>query len=109
MPPKPRLPVDPNISVVCDGESIERVGQFTYLGSSIQLDGDISHEVRMRCAKATVNARKLTKFWISKAIPRKVTCKIYHACVYSVLLYCCETWPIKTRDIASNDASRYNT
>ena len=57
---------DPNITITCSGEQVERVEKFTYLGSSIQLIGDITGESKLRCAMSFGAMKKLVKFWRSR-------------------------------------------
>ena len=47
---------------------------------------------------------KLVKFWRSRDISTTIKSKVYHACIRSSLLYCCETWPLKTSDIKKLDS-----
>ena len=44
--------IDPNIVITCSGEKLERVEKFAYLGLSIKLNGDITGEIKLRCAKS---------------------------------------------------------
>ena len=43
----------------CYGQELEQVDKFTYLGSKIRIDANITQEVRARIGKATGNARNL--------------------------------------------------
>ena len=47
--------IDPNIDITCLGEQLERVEKFTYLGVSLQLNGDITREIKLLCAKSLLN------------------------------------------------------
>ena len=95
--------IDHNINITCSGEQLERLEKNTYLGSSIHLNGDITGENKLRCAKS-LGAIKLIKFWRSRDISTTIKSKVYHACIRSSLLYCCETWPLKTSDFKKLDS-----
>ena len=88
----------PEDQMTCNGKPIEKVDSFTYLGSNLQLDGDVSHEVRTRLGKATGRLKQIDKLWKQRSIPPRIKAKVYKACVQSVLLYGCESWPVKTSD-----------
>ena len=88
--------IDPNINITCSDEQVERVGKFTYLGRSIQLNGDITGEIKLRCAKSLGAIKKLVKFWRSRDISTTIKSKVYQTCIRSSLLYCCGT---ATQDI----------
>ena len=84
----------PIISWQIDGEKMEKVRDFTFLGSKITADGDCSHEIK-RCLllgrKAMTNLDSIlkaditlsTKVWLVKAM------------VFPVVMYGCESWTIK--------------
>ena len=88
----------------CCGEKLEKVDRFTYLGSSIRLDGDVTDEVRTRIAKASANQKRLRSFWKQKDISHHVKSKIHKVCIRQPLLYGAETWPVKKSDVARIDA-----
>ena len=85
----------------CNGEILNQTDKFTYLGSSIQLDGNIEHEIRLRIGRANKGFHMLNPVWRTKSLPRKIKLKVYQACVLSILLYSCETWPLKKSDLSS--------
>ena len=87
--------IDPNIVITYSGERLEGVEKFTYLGSSIQLNGDITGEIKLRCAKS-LGSMKLVKFWRSRDISTTIKSKVYHASIRRSLLCCCQT---ATQDI----------
>ena len=81
-----------------DGETIEAVTDFIFLGSKITADGDCSHEIK-RCLllgrkvmtnlDSILNSRDIT-------LPTKVC--LVKAMVFPVLMYGCESWAIKTAE-----------
>ena len=78
-----------------DGETMERVTDFIFLGPKITADGDCSHEIK-RCfllgRKAVTNLDNMLK---SRDIilPTKVC--LVKAIVFPVVMYGCESWTVK--------------
>ena len=85
----------PIISCQIDGETIETVSNFIFLGSKITADGDRSHEITRRFflgRKAMTNLDSILK---SKAITLPTKVCIVKAVVFPVVMYECESWTIK--------------
>ena len=80
-----------------DGETIETVRDFIFLGSKITADGDCSHEIK-RCLllrrKAMTNLNSLLKS--RDILPTKV--HLVKVMIFSVVMYGCESWTIKTAE-----------
>ena len=78
-----------------DGETMEKVTDFTFLGSKITADGDCSHEIN-RCLllgrKAMTNLDSILK---SKDITLQTKVHLVKAMVFPVVRYGCESWTIK--------------
>ena len=77
-----------------DGETVERVSDFIFLGSRITADGNCSHEIK-RCLllgrKVMANLESIQKQDIT--LPTKV--HLVKAMVFAVVTYGCESWTIK--------------
>ena len=77
-----------------DGEPMETVTDFIFLGSKITADGDCSHEIK-RCLllgrKAMTNLDNILKTDIT--LSTKVC--LVKAVVFPVVMYSCECWTIK--------------
>ena len=52
-------------------------------------------------ARGSLKNPNLNKVWNQKNIPYLIMLKLYKACVRSVLLYRCESWPVKVCDLNS--------
>ena len=86
-----------------DGETIETVTDFIFLGSKITADGDCSHEIRhsllgrkaMTNLGSILNNRDIT-------LPTKV--RLVKAMVFPVIMYGCECWTIKKAEQGKIDA-----
>ena len=78
-----------------DGEIMERVRDFTFLGSKITADGDCSHEIK-RCLllgrKVMTNLDSILK---SRDITLLTKVILVKAMVFPVVVYGCESWTIK--------------
>jgi Reverse transcriptase (RNA-dependent DNA polymerase)/Domain of unknown function (DUF6451) len=83
-----------------NGEQIETVTDFTYLGSNISASGGSPRDVEQRINKARGAFHNLISIWRANNISPKLKIKIFNACVKSVLLYGCETWFV-TNEIMS--------
>ena len=87
-----------------DGETIETVTDFVFLGSNITADGDCSHEIKRRLLpgwKAMTNLDRVLK-GIDVTFPTKV--HLVKAMVFPVVMYGCESWTIKKAEHQRIDA-----
>ena len=78
-----------------DGETVETVRDFIFLGSKITADGDCSHEIKRHLLlgrKAMTNLDGILKSR-DIALPTKVC--IVKAIVFPVVVFGCESWTIK--------------
>ena len=78
-----------------DGETIETVRDFIFLGSKITADGDCSHEIKRRFLldrKAMTNLHSILK---SRDITLPTKVCLAKAMVFPVVMYGCESWTIK--------------
>ena len=78
-----------------DGETMETVTDFIFLGSKITVDGDCSHEIKRRLLlgrKAMTNLDSVLK---SRDITLSTKVHIVKAMVFPVVMYGCESWTIK--------------
>ena len=87
-----------------EGETIETVTDFIFLGSKITVDSDCSHEIK-RCLllgrKAMTNLDSILKSR-NITLPTKVC--LVKAMVFPVVMYGCESWTIKTAEHRRTDA-----
>ena len=81
--------------ILVDGTALNKIDEFTYLGSIISKDGRIDSELTKRMAKASSAFGRLrTRLWNNHHVSIRVKCKIYRAVVLSTLLYGAESWTI---------------
>ena len=78
-----------------DGETMETVTDFIFLGSKITGDGDCSHEIKRRLLlgrKAMTNLDSILK---SRDITLPTKVCLVKAMVFPIVMYGCESWTIK--------------
>ena len=94
----------PIISWQIDGETMETVTDFIFLGSKITADGDCIHEIKRRLfrgRKAMTNLDSISK---SRDITLLTKVHLVKAMVFPVVMYGCESWAIKKADCQRIDA-----
>ena len=85
----------PIISWQIEGEKVEEVADFIFLGSKVTADGDYSHEIK-RClllGKKTMTNLDSTLKSRDITLPTKI--HIVKAMFFPVVMYGCESWNIK--------------
>ena len=78
-----------------DGETMETVTDFIFLGSKITADGDCRHEIKRHLLlgrKAVTNLDSLLK---SRDITLLTKVHLVKAMVFPVVMYGCESWTVK--------------
>ena len=87
-----------------DGETVEIVSDFIFLGSKITADGDCSHEIK-RCLllgrKVMTNLDSILK---SRDITLPTKVCLVKAMVFPVVMYGCESWTVKKTELQKIDA-----
>ena len=76
-----------------DGETMETVTGFIFLGSKIIADGDCSHEIKRHLLLGRKAMRNLDSVIKSRDITLHT--KVCEAMVFPVVMYECESWTIK--------------
>ena len=78
-----------------DGETVETVADFIFLGSRITADGDCSHEIKRRLLLGRKAMRNLDSILKSRDITLLTKVFLVKAMVFPVVMYGCESWTIK--------------
>ena len=95
---------DPITSLGIDGETVETVSDFIFLGSKITADGDCSHEIK-RCLllgrKVMTNLDNILK---SRDITLSTKVRLVKTMVFPVVMYGYESWTIKKAEGRRTDA-----
>ena len=94
----------PTTSCQIDGETVETVADFIFLGSKISADGDCSHKIK-RCLllgrKVMTNLDSILK---SRDITLPTNVCLVKAIVFPVVMYGCESWTVKKAECRRIDA-----
>ena len=86
---------DPITSWQIDGETMDTVTDFAFLGSKITVDGDCSHEIKrylLLGRKAMMNLDSILKI---RDITFPTNVHLAKAMIFPVVMYGCESWAIK--------------
>ena len=87
-----------------DGETVETVADFIFLGSKITADGDCSHEIKRRLLLGSKVMTNLDSILISRDITLSIKVHLVKAMVFPVVMYGCESWTIKEAERRRIDA-----
>ena len=95
---------DPITSWQIDGETVETVSDFIFLGSKITADGDCSNEIKICLVlgrKVMTNLHSILK---SRGITLPTKVRLVKAMVFPVVMYGCESWTLKKAECRRIDA-----
>ena len=98
------MPSGPITSWQIEGEKVEAVTDFLFVGSKITADGDCSHEIRRQLLlgrKAMTNPESVLK---SRDIPLLIKVCIVKAMVFPGVIFGCESWTVKKAEHQRIDA-----
>ena len=90
--------------ILADGESLEKVDEFTYLGSIVSINEATHKDINSRLGKAQCAFAVLRPIWRSKQLRLKTKIRIYNSNVKSVLLYGSECWRVIQSNMKRLDA-----
>ena len=79
-----------------DGETVETVADFSFLGSKITADGDCSHEIKRHLPLGRKVMTNIDSILKSRDITLATKVHLVKAMVFPVVMYGCESWTIKT-------------
>ena len=78
-----------------DGETVETVADFIFLGSKITADGDCSHEIKRRLLLGRKVMTNLDSILKSRDITLPTKICLVKAMVFPVVMFGCESWTVK--------------
>ena len=87
-----------------DGETVETVSDFIFLGSKITTDGDCSHEIKRRLLLGRKVMTNLDSIFKSRDITLPTKVHLVKAMVFPVVMYGCESWTVKKAERQRIDA-----
>ena len=87
-----------------DGETVETVSDFTFLGSKITADGDCNHEIKGRLLLGRKVMTDLDSILKSRHITLPTKVRLVKAMIFPVVMYGCECWTVKKAEHQRIDA-----
>src|SRR5574340_1243784 len=94
----------PITSLEIDGETVETVLDFIFLGSKITADGDCSHEIKRRLLLGRKVMTNLDSILKSRDITLPTKVHLVKAMVFLVVMYGCESWTVRKAERRRIDA-----
>ena len=87
-----------------DGETVETMTDFIFLGSKITAGGDCSHEIKRHLLLGRKVMTNLDSIFKSRDIILSTKVHLVKAMVFPVVIYGCESWTIKKAECRKIDA-----
>ena len=87
-----------------DGETVEIVSDFIFLGSKITADGDCSHEIKRRLLLGRKVMTNLDSILKNRDITWPTKVHLVKAMVFPVVMYRCESWTTRKAERQTIDA-----
>ena len=81
-----------------DGETVETVADFIFLGSKITVDGDCSHEIKRHLLLGRKVVTNLDSIFKSRDITFPTKVRLIKAMVFPLVMYGCESWTVKNAE-----------
>ena len=78
-----------------DGETVQIVSDFIFLGSKITTDGDCSHEIKRHLLFGRKVMTNIDSMFKSRDITLPTKVGLFKAMVFPVVMYGCESWTVK--------------
>ena len=78
-----------------DGETVETVSDFIFLGSKITADGDCSHEIKRRLLFGRKVMSNLDSLFKSRDITLPTKVRLVKVMGFPLVMYGCESWTVK--------------
>ena len=87
-----------------DGETVEAVSDFIFLGSKITADGDCSHEIKRQLLLGRKVMTNLDSILKSRDITLPTRVRLVKTMVFPVVMYGCQSWTVKKAELQRIDA-----
>ena len=82
-----------------DGDTVEIVDDFVFLGTKITADGDCSHEIKRRLFLGRKVMTNIDSIFKSRDITLPTKVHLVKAMVFQVVMHGCESWTIKKSEL----------
>ena len=89
----------PITSCQIDGETMETVTDFIFLGSKITADGDCSHEIKRHLLFGRKTMTNLDSILKSRDITLPTNVHLFSTVIFPVVRYGCESWSVKKAEL----------
>ena len=86
-------------SVKIDNNSIETVEDFKYLGTTLTDQNSIQEEIKCRLKLGNACYHSVQNLLSSRLLSKNIKIKIYRTIILPVILYGCENWSLKLREL----------
>ena len=93
-----------NINLTINGEAIERVAKFKYLGATLNEKWDCDEEVKIRIGTAKTTYLKMKNILLQRTLPVCLRLRVIKCYIWPILLYGVETWSLKVRTLKRIEA-----
>ena len=87
-----------------DGETVETVSDFIFMGSKITADGDCSHEIKRRLLLGRKFMTNLDSIFKSRDVTLPTKVCLVKAMVFPIWMYGCESWTVQSAECRRIDA-----
>ena len=87
-----------------DGETVETVSDFIFLGSKITADGDCSHEIKRRLILGRKVTTNLDSIFKNRDITLPTKVRLVKSMVFPMVMYGCDSWTVKKAERQRIDA-----
>ena len=84
--------------LIIDGNEVESVSKFNFLGPLITKDGSCTQEIRHRLAMARSAMTNMSKILAGRGITRTTKVRLVQALIFPIALYASETWTLNKAD-----------
>ena len=101
---KTKMASGPITSWEIDGETVETVSDFIFLGSKITADGDCSQEIKRHLLHGRKVITNLDSIFKSRDVTLPTKVRLVKAMVFPVVMYGCESWTVKKAECRIIDA-----
>ena len=91
-------------SLQLEGEKVETMTDFIFLGSKITVDGDSSHEIKRHLLLGKKGMTNLDSILKSRDITLPINVHVIKAMFFPVVMYGCESWTMKKAEHQRIDA-----
>ena len=98
------MALSPITSWQINGDTVETVADFIFLGSKITADGDFSHEIKRTLLLGRKGMTNLDSILKSRDITLPTNVCLVRAMIFPVVMYGCESWTIKKAEHQRTEA-----